>query len=127
MSTRHSDSGEERTKSVVFPEEPSGRRALVFWEGFARTITLPRVGTLTIGRAPECEIMIDHISVSRRHAALHVGASLAIQDLGSSNGTRLGGRVLARGAIEPLGPGSLVEIGLATIVIHGDDLAAVAP
>ena len=62
-------SGEEQTKSAVFPAEPSGRRALVFWEGFAQTIVLPRVGTLTIGRAPECDVRIDHISVSRRHVA----------------------------------------------------------
>ena len=119
-------SGEEQTKSAVFPAESSGRRALVFWEGFAQTIPLPRVGTLTIGRAPECDVRIDHISVSRRHAALHVGASLAIQDLGSSNGTRLGGHKIGSGAIEPLAPGALVEIGLATIVIHGDDLPQVA-
>ena len=42
-----------------------------------------------IGRAENADIRIDHPSVSRRHALLHLGPPLRIEDLGSSNGTRV--------------------------------------
>jgi len=52
------------------------------------TITpLPARGTVTLGRGQECDLRIDNRSVSRRHAVLHLGSALRIQDLGSINGT----------------------------------------
>ena len=43
-----------------------------------------------IGRHPECEIQIDDISVSRRHAQiLYTGGSFYLEDLDSRNGTFL--------------------------------------
>jgi transcriptional regulator of acetoin/glycerol metabolism len=48
---------------------------------------LPAHGTVTLGRGDECEVRIDNRSVSRRHAVLHLGPPLRIQDLGSANGT----------------------------------------
>jgi len=42
----------------------------------------------TVGRAPTCDLVIPHLSVSRCHAELSViGASLAVHDLKSRNGT----------------------------------------
>jgi len=45
----------------------------------------------TIGRAVECDLVLDHDSVSRRHASMEVTGEgfLAVQDLHSSNGTFL--------------------------------------
>jgi len=41
-----------------------------------------------VGRAPDCDVIIDDGSVSRRHAELQVAQSgLAVRDLGSLNGT----------------------------------------
>src|SRR6185295_17951459 len=51
------------------------------------TYSLPEEGQVTIGRADESAVKIDHPSVSRKHAILHVGPHLRIQDLGSANGT----------------------------------------
>jgi DNA-binding NtrC family response regulator len=51
------------------------------------TARLPADGSVTIGRDPDCDVRIDNRSVSRRHAILHVGPPLRIQDLGSANGT----------------------------------------
>jgi two-component system response regulator AtoC len=48
---------------------------------------LPERGVVTLGRDETCEIRIDNRSVSRRHAALHIGTKLQIEDLGSVNGT----------------------------------------
>jgi two-component system response regulator AtoC len=48
---------------------------------------LPPHGPVTLGRGPDCDVCIDNRSVSRRHAVLHLGPGLRIQDLGSANGT----------------------------------------
>jgi DNA-binding NtrC family response regulator len=50
---------------------------------------LPVTGSVTIGRADGNDIRIDRSSVSRKHAVLHVGPPLQIEDLGGANGTRL--------------------------------------
>ena len=51
------------------------------------TFTLTGARTL-IGRSPECEVFLDDVTVSRRHAEiLHDGDRYTIRDLGSLNGT----------------------------------------
>ena len=47
--------------------------------------------TRTIGRSAECQLVLEHRSVSRLHATVQVTAEgyLAVQDSGSSNGTFL--------------------------------------
>jgi DNA-binding NtrC family response regulator len=50
-------------------------------------VALPDHGTMTIGRGEECKVRIDNRSVSRRHAILHLGPPLRIEDLGSANGS----------------------------------------
>lgn len=68
-----------------------------------------RVGMWTIGRTDEADIVLDHADVSRRHARLRVDAQGAeIEDLGSKNGTRIGGRVIER---ERLDHGARVQFG----------------
>ena len=45
----------------------------------------------TIGRGGECDIVLDHVSVSRNHASIHVTEEgyLAVHDNNSGNGTFL--------------------------------------
>jgi DNA-binding NtrC family response regulator len=50
---------------------------------------LPAKARITIGRASDCDVCIDDPSVSRRHAILHLGPVLRIEDAGSRNGTRV--------------------------------------
>jgi pSer/pThr/pTyr-binding forkhead associated (FHA) protein len=41
-----------------------------------------------IGRSPECDVFLDDVTVSRRHAELtREGETFSIRDLGSLNGT----------------------------------------
>ena len=51
----------------------------------------PSSGSATrtlIGRSPECDIFLDDVTVSRRHAEVVVdGDAVTIRDLGSLNGT----------------------------------------
>ena len=60
----------------------------VIGEGFVASHPLPERGIVVIGRGTDADLRIDHDSVSRRHAAIHIGDVLEIEDLGSSNGTR---------------------------------------
>ncbi|MFF2542491.1 FHA domain-containing protein [Kitasatospora sp. NPDC058063] len=66
--------------------------------------------TLRIGRAPDNDLVLADIEVSRHHAELHTTADgrYAITDLHSHNGTYLNGQPVVEAVI---GPGDLLGIG----------------
>lgn len=56
-------------------------------------------GPFVIGRAPECDVSVRDILLSRRHCRIEPGpdgAGWYIEDLGSKNGTRIGGEAVTR-------------------------------
>jgi pSer/pThr/pTyr-binding forkhead associated (FHA) protein len=56
-----------------------------------RKITLGK-STLVIGRLAECDIAFDDSNVSRRHAEIKaLAGGFAVNDLGSTNGTKVNG------------------------------------
>ncbi|HSR98658.1 MAG TPA: FHA domain-containing protein, partial [Kofleriaceae bacterium] len=83
---RRSDprAGAHRTTARHLPAPtatPGGRfHLLVIGDDLYATHPLPDAGAIAIGRSPSCEVFIDHPSVSRRHAVLHLGPPLAIED-----------------------------------------------
>ncbi len=85
--------------------------ALVVRSGGGRTgeqFPLDRTQT-TIGRSPDCDIFLDDVTVSRRHAIVARGPStFTIEDLGSLNGTFLNRRRIERADLEN---GDEVQIG----------------
>lgn len=67
---------------VHLPDQPAMLRVL-----------RPEAGDTSLGRSDDNLLVIAHASVSRRHACLrHDGERWAIEDLGSTNGVRIGGR-----------------------------------
>jgi len=60
---------------------------VVITGGAVSTYPLPDEGVIAIGRGEDCDVRVDNTSVSRRHALLHAGPALRIEDLGSANGT----------------------------------------
>jgi adenylate cyclase len=66
-----------------------------------------------IGRdADQCEAVLSHPTVSRRHARLVIAANtLQIEDLGSTNGTSVDGAVVIAGVLRPLQAGARLRIG----------------
>jgi pSer/pThr/pTyr-binding forkhead associated (FHA) protein len=76
--------------------------ALVVRSGGGRAGETFPLGTeeTTIGRSPECDIFLDDVTVSRRHAVIkREGNQLEIEDLGSLNGTFLNRRRIESGAL----------------------------
>ena len=94
-------------------------RLLVIEGDTARAYPLPAEGSLIVGRSEECDVRIDHPSLSRKHAAIEIDRGIWIKDHGSTNGTRLGGRRLRPEERVPLPPGELVEIGPIVAVVQG--------
>ncbi len=96
------------------PPAARTQRAVLIYGG-RRLMVAPRGATL--GRSRECEIVIDDANVSRRHAELRPrGAAWVISDLGSTNGTRLNGRVIA--APEVVQAGDEIEVGSSLITFE---------
>lgn len=91
-------------------------------EGDVRRVPL-EPGETTIGSEAGNAVVLAHRAVSRRHAVLRpAGDGVAVEDLGSRNGTRLEGRrvrkaVVAEGAVLSLGP-----VRLTLEKVDGDDL-----
>jgi two-component system, NtrC family, response regulator AtoC len=83
------------------------------------TRELPETAELAIGRAAECEVVLDDVGASRRHAVLRVARGvLTIEDLGSANGTLLRGRPIAPRTPTPVLPGESVQIGEYVLVVR---------
>jgi transcriptional regulator with GAF, ATPase, and Fis domain len=105
---------------IVGGGDGTGRRLIVLSGAGSQVIELPPRGRLVIGREEEADVRIEHSSVSRRHALLHLDAELRIEDLGSSNGTRVGGAALPAGQSVPVPIGTLMELGTAILVVQSD-------
>jgi len=74
------------------PRQPSVSRWLV--AGERRFVLVD--GDNLIGRDPDANVQLDYSTVSRRHARVVVtAASTVLEDLGSKNGTTIGGAKLA--------------------------------
>lgn len=72
---------------------------------------------ILLGRDLDCDVVLDHHRVSRRHARLRVpgtGDAFAIEDLGSRSGTRVG-EPIKPGEPWPIHPGDTIGIGPFTL------------
>jgi two-component system response regulator AtoC len=98
--------------------------AVVVGDGHFATHALPAGGAADLGRAPDCDVVVQDASVSRRHLRLHLGDQLEIEDLGSKNGTTVRGELLAPGQRVAVGPGEPFRAGSVTVVLHRGPAAA---
>ncbi len=111
-----------------------GRELVILGAGIDLTRPLPEQGSLTIGRAPDCDVCVDDPSVSRRHLRLHLGEPMRCEDLGASNRTRVRGRPLEPHQPVDLGVGEVIELGKLLLLVRagaaapaGEPAAASAP
>lgn len=83
--------------TVYLPDQPALVRLLV--EG----------GPVTIGRGDDCDLRLAHASISRRHAELQADeAGWMLRDLGSKNGSHVGGQPVAQAR---LAQGAWIRLG----------------
>ncbi|MGD9933876.1 MAG: FHA domain-containing protein [Dehalococcoidia bacterium] len=104
------------TVAIVFrtvePEKPGV-------DGAAAVIA-PSDHALVVGRDADCDIVLDHPAISRRHARLGPPAadgSRLVEDLGSANGTFVGETQVLPGVPLAAAPGSIVRVGPLTLEV----------
>jgi len=82
------------------------------------TYPLPAVGSVEIGRSEAAQLRLLDVGASRRHATLHVGEQVTVQDHGSINGTFVRGKQIEPNAQVVLHPGEALQIGATAIVLQ---------
>jgi pSer/pThr/pTyr-binding forkhead associated (FHA) protein len=88
----------------------SGAKPRVFRIRHGLSVLLLGSGTIRIGRRSDCDYPLNDSKVSREHARLIVSQqTLAIEDLGSANGTLINGEPLKR--LRRLETGDVFELG----------------
>jgi len=104
------EEGDEEA-SVSLEELGAEGPALVVRSGGGRAGEhfVPQGERTTIGRSPDCDIFLDDVTVSRKHAVLvERDGELVIEDQGSLNGTFLNRRRIESGKLES---GDELQIG----------------
>ncbi|MBA2544795.1 MAG: sigma 54-interacting transcriptional regulator [Deltaproteobacteria bacterium] len=108
-----------QTTEQIDREAPFGDRVLLVIDGAAlQVMPLPSTGTLTIGRASKCDVVIDSGSVSRHHANLLIAAEVEVEDVGSSNGTFVDGAKLPASKQVKLTIGVPFLVGAVTLMVQ---------
>jgi predicted component of type VI protein secretion system len=102
--------------STVSDADDSGRGrpqvVLVIEDERTRTIALPNEGEIVIGRTGDASLRIEGPRISRRHARIVVSDDeVFVEDLGSHNGTRIGGVPIAANVQLPVRIGDVIECG----------------
>ena len=111
-------------------DEPSSASSLllvVMEHGALSRFQLPSSGAARIGRAEDSDVVLRGAAASRAHALLHIGPTLAIEDLGSRNGTLLRGTRLAAGERIAIKIGEPVHIGSTILVVQYAPSVRAAP
>ncbi len=98
---------------VVEGPEESPHAELVLPDGSHVTLG---DGTVTLGRLPECDVVLNDPNVSRRHAEVRRTADgVVVTDLGSTNGTRVNGMPVRE---QELVSGDEITVGSTTLVFE---------
>jgi pSer/pThr/pTyr-binding forkhead associated (FHA) protein len=101
--TQSIDPTELTAEHAAAPATESSGPALVVRAGGGRAGDrfVPAGERTLIGRSPDCDIFLDDVTVSRRHAELiRDGARISIRDLGSLNGTFVNRRRIESAELE---------------------------
>jgi DNA-binding NtrC family response regulator len=116
-----------RTRSMAPTAANPGAplRLVVFCGGQVTSHPIPRMGEVVLGRGVEAHVVIEHETVSRKHASILLGDQLRIVDHGSFNGTKIGGQRVAPRVEVPLGLAMIAELGETMVLVQVDGRDAV--
>ena len=104
------DEGEDDAGAILDEIKTEGPALVVRSGGGRAGESFEAIGDQAlIGRSPECDVFLDDVTVSRRHAqVLRQNGQFVIEDKGSLNGTFLNRRRIESGQLED---GDEVQIG----------------
>ncbi len=95
------ESGEDAELEAGAPRVTGPALVVRSGGGMAGQSFAPAAGRTLIGRSPECDVFLDDVTVSRRHAELlREGDTFTIRDLGSLNGTYVNRRRIESAVLE---------------------------
>jgi len=116
--------GSTRTTTSVVPERTlhfrgADRNGRKFGFDLDLEKLMGRRKGVVIGRdIDQCDIVLQHSTVSRRHARLVLAAGvLQVEDLGSTNGTSVDGEPAPPGKRRPLQAGATLKIGEISLAV----------
>jgi two-component system response regulator AtoC len=98
----------------------AGFHLLVMSRDVFATHPLPATGTLTIGRSASADIQLQDPLTSRKHARLHLGETIVVEDLGSANGTRVRDTIIEPGGKVAVGAGEAIVVGTTCLMVQND-------
>lgn len=109
-------------------ESPAGETGApqVVWRDAEGRVTWATIGEvpLIVGRDPGCAVVLAGACVSRRHCRVHrlagPGSAIEVEDLGSSNGTKVNGVALPTSGRRLLADGDVIEVGGIPLVVIRD-------
>jgi predicted component of type VI protein secretion system len=88
-----------------------------------QSFAVPVAGSLSVGRAPQCDILIDSPAVSRFHARIGTAqGKLVVVDVGSRNGVMVNGARVA--GTQFLQLGDVITIGEQSLTVVDDSSAS---
>ncbi len=119
-------SAETTDRTAPAEDRGVGLKLLVLRDGVntVSTHVLPSQGEVTIGRAQDADVHLTDASISRRHAVLHIETAdddqvtLALEDLGSANGTCVSGRRLDPNEVTPVKLGEAIDLGAIMLTVQ---------
>jgi DNA-binding NtrC family response regulator len=98
--------------------EPAALHLLVMGDGVFRQFPLTCGTRMTIGRGDAVDVRLSDPRASRRHACLHVGEKLFLEDLGSANGTAVRDVKLESKERREVAPGEPISIGSTVLMVQ---------
>ena len=114
-------SGDSQTEKTMIGAEVGIDMAAVGMDTTPASVNLAGHERVTIGRAPDNMINLDHPLVSRYHAVIErMGTRTRIMDLHSANGIFINGKTVD--ALSWLKPGDTIKIGPYLIAFTGNEL-----
>ena len=106
------------TQATAVPSKADQLFLLVVGDHVLATEQLPGVGSVVIGRSPECEVRIDDASISRNHAVLHLDPPLRIVDTQSANGIWIDDQKLPPNQVVTIRIDQAVRLGSVTVIVQ---------
>jgi pSer/pThr/pTyr-binding forkhead associated (FHA) protein len=99
------------------PDLPPGPQSVVVYADGAKPRTVKMAASMVIGRAPECELMLDDTYISQQHARIFgKNGAWYVEDLGSTNGTYVNDQKLAAPAM--VQPGDRIRAGTTVLELR---------